>query len=63
VAHTGYTAWEASGPNPNGDVLTLHAPPVLPPAGGFFDADLQIAFAGGADGEWQIPMLDCTVRW
>lgn len=61
--HAGYTAWDITGPNPNGDVFVLHAPPVLPPAGGYFDADLEIQFAGGADGEWQIPMFDCTTRW
>jgi len=60
--HGGYTAWDVTGPNPNGDVFTLHVPPVLPPAGGFFDAELEIAFAGGAAGEWQIPMFDCAVR-
>ena len=34
---------------------------VLPGNGGFFDADLDIEFAGGANGAWQIPMFDCTV--
>ncbi len=45
----------------NGDLYHLNIPPVLPPAGGFFDADLDIAFAGGVNGGWQIPMFDCAV--
>jgi hypothetical protein len=43
-------------PHPHGDSLILVAV-----AGGFFDADLDIELAGGADGAWQIPILDCTV--
>ncbi len=60
--HTGYTEWDVTGPNVNGDTFHLSTPPVLPPVGGYFDADLEIAFAGGANGSWQIPMTDCTVR-
>ena len=29
--------------------------------GGFFDADLEILFEGGALGNWQIPAFDCAV--
>lgn len=36
-------------------------PPVLPAVGGFLDADLEIDFAGGTQGNWQIPMFDYTV--
>ena len=50
-----------TGHNPNGDLFHLNVPPVLPPIGGYFDADLDIEFAGGANGSWQIPMFDCTV--
>jgi hypothetical protein len=57
--HTGYTQWDITGAGTNGDLYSLHIPPVLPGGGGFFDADLEIAFAVG--GEWQIPMFDCTV--
>jgi hypothetical protein len=59
--HAGYNNWDITGPNPNGDLFNLHLSPVLPGLGGFFDADLEIAFAGGANGNWQIPMFDCTV--
>ena len=59
--HPGYTEWNVTGPNPNKDTFHLSIPPVLPDAGGFFDADLDIEFAGGANGGWQIPMFDCSV--
>lgn len=59
--HAGYTEWNVTGPNPDGNVYWLSIPPVLPGAGGYFDADLDIEFAGGANGGWQIPMFDCTV--
>ena len=59
--HAGYTEWNVTGPNPNHDTYHLSIPPVLPGGGGFFDADLEIAFAGGSLGSWQIPMFDCTV--
>jgi hypothetical protein len=58
--HAGYAEWDITGRNPDGDVYILHAPPVLPPAGGYFDADLEILFAGGDEGEWQISMFDCA---
>jgi hypothetical protein len=35
---------------------------VLPRVGGFFDADLEIQFAGGASGGVQVAMFDCTVK-
>jgi len=57
--HAGYNNWDITGPNPNGDLFHLHVPPVLPRVGGYFDADLEILFAGGAGGGWQIPMFDC----
>lgn len=59
--HTGYTQWNITGGNPAGDMYYLHIPPVLPGNGGFFDADLEILFSGGALGSWQIPAFDCTV--
>ena len=59
--HTGFTQWDVSGPNPDGNLQYLHLPPVLPGAGGFFDALLEIEYAGGANGSLQIPMTDCTV--
>ncbi len=60
--HVGYTEWDVTGRNPNGDIFHLNVPPVLPAVGGYFDADLEIDFAGGANGNWQIPMFDCTVN-
>jgi hypothetical protein len=60
--HAGYTEWDVTDPaNPNGDLHYLNLPPVLPGAGGYFDADLEIQFAGGAWGGLQIPMFDCTI--
>ena len=60
--HAGYVDWNVTGPNPDGNLYHLHLPPVLPGAGGFHDADLEILFAGGVNGSWQIPMFDCTVN-
>lgn len=60
--HAGYTEWDVTGHNPNGDLFFLSLPPVLPGVGGYFDADLDIEFAGGANGSWQIPMFDCAVN-
>jgi hypothetical protein len=60
--HAGYTEWDVTGRNPNGDVFLLNLPPVLPGNGGYFDADMEIQFAGGANGGWQIPMFDCSVN-
>ena len=60
--HAGYNNWDITGPNPNGDLFYIHAAPVLPRVGGFFDADLEIQFAGGANGGAQVPMFDCTVK-
>ncbi len=59
--HPGYTEWNVTGANPAHHLFWLSTPPVLPAAGGLFDADLDIEFNGGADGAWQIPMFDCTV--
>jgi hypothetical protein len=59
--HQGYLDWGVTGPNPNRNVYRLHIPPVLPRAGGWFDADLKVLFAGGVNGSWQIPMFDCAV--
>jgi hypothetical protein len=59
--HAGYTTWNVTGANAAGDLYFLHVPAVLPAKGGFFDADLEIQFAGGAFGNWQIPMFDCVV--
>jgi hypothetical protein len=59
--HAGYTQWDVTGANPDGNLYVLNLPPVLPGRGGLFDADLDIEFAGGANGGWQIPMFDCTV--
>ncbi len=56
--HPGYVAWNITGPN-LADTFEIDLPPVLPPAGGSFDADVVITFAAG--GGWQIPMFDCTV--
>ncbi len=59
--HSGYTEWDVTGPNPDGNLYWLSIPPVLPGDGGFFDADLDLEIAGGSNGAWQIPMFDCTV--
>jgi len=59
--HAGYVEWNVTGPNQAGDLFHLSIPPVLPGAGGFFDADLEQFYAGGANGSAQIPMFDCTV--
>lgn len=59
--HPGYVQWNITGPNPARNVYWLHIPPVLPGGGGFFDADLEILFEGGALGNWQIPAFDCAV--
>ena len=59
--HPGYVDWDVTGHNPDGNLYRLHLPPVLPGAGGFHDADLEILFAGGTNGSWQIPMFDCTI--
>jgi len=59
--HPGHTGWDVAGTGTARDLRHLHLPPVLPGAGGYFDADLEIMFNGGVDGEWQIPMADCTV--
>lgn len=59
--HAGYTEWAIGGPNPSHNYYRLSTPPVLPAAGGFFDADLDIEFNTGLDGAWQIAMFDCTV--
>jgi len=59
--HAGYLEWDVTGRNPSGDLFHLNTPPVLPKAGGFFDADLEVLFAGGTAGGWQIPMFDCLV--
>jgi hypothetical protein len=61
VLHTGYTNWDITGANPGGDTYVLHVAPVLPGAGGFFDALLEVGFAGGVNGSAQVPMFDCTV--
>ncbi|MEZ5094707.1 MAG: hypothetical protein R2731_00345 [Nocardioides sp.] len=59
--HAGYTEWNVTGANPDHNLFWLSTPPVLPGAGGFFDADLDIELAGGANGALQIPMFDCTM--
>jgi hypothetical protein len=59
--HTGFTQWDITGANPDGNLYYLHTPPVLPGNGGFFDADLEVELAGGANGGLQISMFDCTV--
>ena len=53
---------DVTGANPNGDLFNLHVSPVLPRVGGFFDADLEVSFAGGTAGGVQVPMFDCTVK-
>lgn len=60
--HAGYTTWDITAANPNGDTYALHAPAVLPGAGGYFDADLEVLWAGGAAGGLQVPFFDCTVK-
>lgn len=40
--------------------MVTDIPPVLPGQGGYFDADLQILYNGGLNGNIQIPMFDCT---
>lgn len=61
TVHTGYTAWNVSGRQAAGDVYVLSIPPVLPGGGGFFDADLEIRYAGGANGSVDVVMTNCTV--
>jgi hypothetical protein len=60
LLHSGYVQWDITA-RAHGDLYALHLPPVLPGGGGFFDADLQIDFAGGVNGSWQIPMFDGTI--
>ncbi len=57
--HAGYTEWNITGPGLMGDTYHLNIPPVLPPVGGYFDADLDLGFAGG--GSVQVPIVDCHV--
>lgn len=59
--HSGYLEWDITGAGAGGDLYHLSTPPVLPAHGGYFDADLEILFNGGQDGNVQIPMFDCTV--
>ncbi|MEZ5094706.1 MAG: hypothetical protein R2731_00340 [Nocardioides sp.] len=59
--HAGYTEWDVTGPNPDGNLYWLSLPPVLPAPAATSDADLDVEFAGGANGGWQIPMFDCTI--
>jgi len=60
--HTGYTNWNVSdGKNPDGNLYYLNTPPVLPPAGGYFDADLDVEYSGGTNGALQLPLFDCTI--
>ena len=59
--HSGYTAWDVTGATAGGDDYFLNIAPVLPAAGGYFDADLDIEFAGGLNGGLQISMFDCLV--
>jgi hypothetical protein len=62
VLHTGYLEWNITGAGASGDLYHLNTPPVLPPSGGYFDADLQVLYNGGQNGNVQMPMFDCTVR-
>lgn len=55
--HAGYTEWDITGPGLMGDTVHLNLSPVLPPAGGYFDADLDLGFAAG--GGVQVPVFDC----
>lgn len=57
--HAGYTDWNVTGPGMGGDIYHLNIPPVLPPVGGYFDADLDIELAVG--GGVQVPIFDCHV--
>lgn len=61
TVHTGYVAWDVTGPDAAGDLYQLSSPPVLPGGGGFFDADLEILFGGGVNGSIDVIMTDCTV--
>lgn len=61
VVHSGYLAWDITGPGTGGDLYYLHIPPVLPGQGGYFDADLEILYNGGQAGSNVVSMFDCTV--
>ena len=54
--HAGYTDWNVTGPGMGGDIYHPNIPPVLPPVGGYFDADLDIELAVG--GGVQVPIFD-----
>lgn len=57
----GFTQWNVTGPNAGTDLYYLHVPPVLPGKGGYFDGVLEIEYDGGAAGNWQVVLTDCTV--
>jgi len=61
LVHAGYVTWDLTGPQSAGDLYQLSTPPVLPGGGGFFDADLEVLYAGGANGSNVLTMTNCTV--
>ena len=61
LVHAGYVTWNLTGPQSAGDLYQLSTPPVLPGGGGFFDADLEVLYAGGANGSNVLTMTNCTV--
>ncbi len=61
VLHTGYTTWNLTAANPDHNRYRLHVAPILPPRGGYFDADLEVLLNGGADGSLQLLAFDCSV--
>lgn len=59
--HPGYHAWNVTGPNPDHTTYRLHVPGVLPPVGGYFDADLELVYSDPAAGSVVVSAVDCTV--
>jgi len=61
LVHPGYVTWDVTGAGAAGDLYHLSTPKVLPGGGGYFDADLEVLYAGGVNGSNAIPMMFCTV--
>lgn len=57
--HSGYTDWDITQANPEGNSYTLTIPPVIAGTGGYFDAEFIVDF--GAGGSLQTSAFDCSV--